>query len=144
MLIIKDEYSGKLFPFDLKSKALAEVYPAIRDFEHWVKRQYGLSICKLKHDGDKSVIAIKGKSQYQLWAKDEGIDLEITPSYTHEPNGAPKRAGQEVITKSIKMREGAGFPEGLWPEVAHAAAFLYNKSPLYAHELRAPNKVLNS
>ncbi len=64
MLIIKDKYSGKLFPFNLKSKALAKVYLAIRDFKHWVKRQYGLLICKLKHNGNKSVIAIKGKSQY--------------------------------------------------------------------------------
>ena len=68
----------------------------------------------------------------------------ISPSYTHELNGAPERAGQEVITKSIKMREGAQFPESLWPEVTRAAAFLYNKSPSYAHELRAPDEVLDS
>jgi hypothetical protein len=143
MLMIKDEYSGKLYPFDLKSKAQSEVYPTIRRFERWVKRQYGLSICKLRHDGDKSVIAINGKSQYQLWAEQEGIDLEVTPSYTHEPNGAAERAGQEVITKSIKMREGAGFPVNLWPEVTCAAAYLYNKSPSYEHDLRAPDKLLD-
>jgi hypothetical protein len=62
MLIIKDEFSRKLFPFNLKIKALMEVYLIIRDFKHWVKRQYGLLIYKLKYNRDKSVIIINGKS----------------------------------------------------------------------------------
>jgi hypothetical protein len=62
LLVLKDEYSGKLFFFDLKNKTQADIYPTIRDFESWIKRQYGLSICKLKHDGEKGVIAIQRKS----------------------------------------------------------------------------------
>jgi hypothetical protein len=34
MLIIKDEFSGKLFLFNLKIKALIKVYLIIRDFKY--------------------------------------------------------------------------------------------------------------
>lgn len=47
----------------------------------------------LKHDGEKGVIAIQGMTEYEQWARDKGIDLEISPPHTHEPNGGSERAG---------------------------------------------------
>ena len=93
MLVIKDEYSRKLFRNLLNSKALAGVQKVLREFDSWVKRQYGLTICVIKNDNDTSVIAIHGSTAYQRWAKEEGIVLELSPTYTHESNGAAKRAG---------------------------------------------------
>jgi len=54
-----------------------------------------------------------------------GIKIESTPPYTHEPNGAAERAGQEIIKKSVKMRISANLPEKLWPEVVLAATRLH-------------------
>jgi hypothetical protein len=144
LLVIKEEYSGKLFGTPLTSKSMLLVFGEIRRFETWVRRQYGLSICYLKHDNERAVIAVNGDSQYELWAKEEGIELELSPTYTHEPNGLAERAGQEAITKSIKMRLGARLPEKLWPECTQAAIFLYNMSPLEARGFRTPNEVLDS
>jgi len=64
--VIKDEFSGKLFGHALKSKALLGIHHIIRELDNWVKRQYGLSICVLKHDNDTAVIARKGMTTYQL------------------------------------------------------------------------------
>jgi len=113
LLIIKDEYSGKLFGFILMNKSLVSVFNTIRDFDHWVGKQFNLTICKIRHDNDTSVIAIKGYTEYELWAKEAGIEIELVPTYTHEPNGGAERAGQEAVTKSIKMRVGAGLPKDL-------------------------------
>jgi hypothetical protein len=143
LLVLKDEYSGKLFGYVLMSKSLNNVFWSIKDFESRAKRQYGLAICKLKHDQEKGVIGINGWTKYELWAKEEGIDLELSPSFTHEPNGASERAGQEVITRSIKMRETANLPENLWPESTLAAIYLYNISPSEVHDMRTPNEVLD-
>ncbi len=41
------------------------------------------------------------------------------------------------------MRKGAGFLVNLQPEVTCAAAYLYNKSLLYKHNLRALDKLLD-
>jgi hypothetical protein len=144
LLVIKDEFSGKLFVFPLPSKEGAQVFETTRNFEHWVKRQYNLSICKMKHDQEKAVIAIRGNTAYELWCAEEGIELELSPSHTHEPNGGSERAGQEVIDKALAMRLSAGLPEKLWPETTLAAAYLYNMSPSYSHGWSSPNEVLDS
>lgn len=53
-----------MFGYVLKIKSLPAVMGALQKFESWVKRQYGLSICKFRHDNDKSVIAIIGETAY--------------------------------------------------------------------------------
>ena len=83
LLVIKDEYSGKLSGFLLRSKSLIEILGSIRAFEQWVRRQYGLSICKIKHDNDTSMIAINRETEYEYWAQEEGIELELIPINTH-------------------------------------------------------------
>ena len=142
--MLKDEYSGKLFAFAFTSKALIDVLPQIREFEAWTRRQYRLSICKFKHDNEKAVIEIKGLTQYKIWAAKAKIDLKLTPSNTHEPNKGAERAKQEVIVRSIVIRDTANLPEKLWPEYAQATVYLYNMSLSEAHDLRLPNKVLDS
>jgi hypothetical protein len=143
-LVIKDEFSGKLFCFTLTEKSTPAVEPVIRDFEGWVHRQFGLLVCKIRQDNDRATISLPHhrSSSFEVWAESEGIDLETPPVNTHEPNGGAERAGQEVITKSIKMRVGANLPESLWPEVTKAAVWLYNMSPSTAHGMRSPNEVI--
>jgi hypothetical protein len=112
-LPIKDEYSGKLYGFTLTSKDGATIFRIIKGFERWVRRQYGLSVCVIKHDNDTSVIYWEGSIEYTSWVKDEGIELELSLTYTHESNGLIERAGQEVILRLIKIRESANLPERL-------------------------------
>ena len=144
ILLIKDEYSGKLWGYVLTSKTGIDVHESIRHFENWVRRQFGLGICKLKHDQDTSVIAIQGLTQYEHWAEEEGIDLELAPSHTHEPTGSIEKAGHDVINKSIRMRLDANLPDNLWPETSSAAIYLHGMLPSEAHEYCSPNEVLYS
>ncbi|KAF2970752.1 hypothetical protein GQX73_g2825 [Xylaria multiplex] len=119
-----------------------QVYGTLKRFERWVMRQYRLPICKMRSDRERAVISERGKTDFQRWSKDEGIDLELPPAYVKEPVGGSERAGQEVITKAIKMLQGAGLPNELWTEAVHAAAWLHNRSPSEAHDLHAPVEVL--
>ncbi|RYO77619.1 hypothetical protein DL764_010202 [Monosporascus ibericus] len=142
LLVIKDEYSGKLFAFPTADRLGETTFRLIRDFEHWVRRQYRLPICKIKQDNDTGTIAINGLTNYQVWCIEEGIELETAPPYTKEPVGGSERAGQELINRALRMRLGANLPKDLWPEAVKAAAWLYNMSPSHAHDLRSPNEVL--
>ncbi len=58
LLVIKDEYSRKLFSYYLKSKSLIKVLLIIQYFKVQTRRQYSLLICKIKHDNKKVVITI--------------------------------------------------------------------------------------
>ena len=53
------------------------------------------------------MIGLKGYTEYEHWIHEEGIDDELTLTYTYKPNGGAERAGQEVIIRSIKIRTGA-------------------------------------
>lgn len=144
LLALKDEYSGKLWTVPLQNKALPTLMHALRTFESWVKRQYGLSICKIRQDNDSATLPWRGKGEYEHWAEEEGIDIEPTPPYTKEPNGGAERAGQAIIDRSIAMRTAACLPEDLWPEVVQAAAWLQGMSPSHSHDMRSPNEVLDA
>jgi hypothetical protein len=142
-LLIKDEYSGKPWGFNLHEKSYGEVFAVLRQFDTWVKRQYSLSICKIRQDNDTSVIGLRGYTGYEMWTKAEGIDVELSPTHTHESNGGAERAGQEIITRSIKMRQGANLLPNLWLETVQAAIYPYGMSPLQTYAMLSPNEVLN-
>jgi hypothetical protein len=133
LLAVKDEFSGKLFQFPLKSKNQEEVFQVIRNFDTWVRRQYGLAVCKIRQDNDTGAIGIWCYTEFQHWVEEEGIDLENPPSRTKEPNDIIERDGQEIITKALRMKAGAGLPVELLPGSTEAAAWLYNRSPLRRH-----------
>ncbi|KAK6579764.1 hypothetical protein PZA11_008000 [Diplocarpon coronariae] len=67
VLLIKDEYSGMLWTFPLRSKGGDVVMEVLQAFEARVKRQYRLSICKIRQDNDTSVISPREDSltEYQ-------------------------------------------------------------------------------
>ena len=143
-MILKEDYSGKLFNHNLHAKSLEEIMAVLDKFENWVWRKYNLRIVEIHQDNDTATRPWRGRSRYDEWAEERGIKI-ITPApYTHEPNGSAERAGKELITKSIKMRVGANLPAKLWPEIMDAAAFLHAMSPSAIHEFRSPNEVLDT
>jgi hypothetical protein len=142
LLVIKDEYSGKLFAHTLMARNLVEVFGVLREFEAWVVRQFGLYICFMKHDGDRAVFSHKGPTEYENFTKEKGITIEKTPAYTKEPNWGAEKAGQEVIERSITAITHANLPENLWPEGTVAGCKLYNMSPTARHDWKSPNEFL--
>jgi hypothetical protein len=144
LLIIKDDYSGRLHLYVTQQKSILEIMRVFRHFSSWLLTQYHLRIANISQDNDQSTLPWRGTSEYKEWCADNGIDIKPTPPHTHEPNGSSERAGQEVITKALKMRLGANLPEKLWPEVTQAAVWLYNMSPAHRNNLRSPNEVLLS
>jgi hypothetical protein len=123
------------------------IFRTIKGFKRWVRRQYSLSVCVIKHDNDTSVIHWEESTEYINWADDEGIELELSLTYTYKSNRLIERVGQELILRLIKICESANLPEKLWPEAAYAAIYLYNRTLLNAcpednNEMTLPNKML--
>jgi hypothetical protein len=144
ILVLKCSYSGKIHCFNLRSKTLSELMRVIPRFVTQIETKYNLKVAILHSDNDSATLPWRGESRYEQWASSQGISVERTPPWTHEPNGGPERAGQEIITKSIKMASSSNLPVKLWPEVVEAAAWLYNMSPSAAHDMQSPNETLDS
>ena len=60
-LILKDEYSGKLFATCLTTKTLQAVSSVLRNFDTWVQRQYRLKVCKIGQDAEAAVVSAFGE-----------------------------------------------------------------------------------
>lgn len=144
MLLLKDDYSSKVWAFPTKTRSHHELFRLIEGFERHVQRRYGVFICCFKHDGESGLISTRGFTEYELWCEEEGIEMEQGPAGTKEPMGGQERAGQWVVDTALKMRVAANLPEALWPEAVQTAARLLNMSPLQSQRWRSPNEVLDS
>ena len=115
----------------------------IVDFKAQAKRQYRLHICKIRLDNKRSLINLPNQcpSDFQNWATVQGIDLEVPPLYTKEPNGRAERSGGIIGSKARTMTTSANLPQDLWPEAWGAAAYLHNRLPRQGHGWRSPLKV---
>ena len=143
-MVIKEDYSGKIKNNNLPAKTLPEIIRVIKRYANRAWNKYRLRIVEIYQDSDSATRPWRGRSRYEEWAEEQGITIKATPSHTHEPNGSAERAGQELITKAIKMRISARLPEKLWPEILDAAAWLHGMSPSAINGYRSPNEVLDS
>jgi hypothetical protein len=66
----------------------------------------------IRQDNDTATISghLFEATRFRKWVQKQVIELELVPTSTHEPNGGIERAGQEVITRAIKMRTAAFLP----------------------------------
>ena len=135
-LLFIDIYTGMTFFYVLASKS--EIFPTLKSFLQWIKRQYRQEVQGLTTDGERSL-----GNAFVQYGKDEGINIEITPRATSALNGPAERAGGVVFMKSRVIRIHARLPEALWPEITRTAVLLHNMTPSEAHGWKAPHTILH-
>ncbi|KAJ6437605.1 reverse transcriptase family protein [Purpureocillium lavendulum] len=141
ILLITDEFSGMMFSWSLSSKT--ETGGIIMEFEARIKRHTGASICKIRIDNERSVInlPLQTISEFQRWAKEEGIDIELPPSNTKEPTGGAERPGG---VNQQRMRCVIGqLPQELWPEYYRAVVWIHNILPRRRNGWMTPREAID-
>jgi hypothetical protein len=97
----------------------------VKDFNAFIKRQYGKDILIWHTDGEKSL----EKAEFGNWLREEGFIYETTAPYSPSQNGPVERAGGVIIRKGRAMRIEAKIPENLWPEFFNTAVYITNRTP---------------
>ncbi|KID83774.1 reverse transcriptase family protein [Metarhizium guizhouense ARSEF 977] len=141
VLLITDEFSGMMFSWSLTSKP--EVSKAIKDFEARIKRHTGASICKIRIDNERAIINLpfQRDSEFQIWATEAGIDIELPPPQTKEPTGGAERPGG---INQVRMRCVIGqLPQELWPEFYRAAVWIHNILPRHRNDWMSPKEKMD-
>ncbi|OAQ63884.1 integrase, catalytic core [Purpureocillium lilacinum] len=141
ILLITDELSGMMFSWSLSSKT--ETGRTIMEFEARIKRHTGASICKIRIDNERSVInlPLQAISEFQTWAKEVGIDIELPPSSTKEPTGGAERPGG---INQQRMRCVIGqLPQELWPEYYRAVVWIHNILPRRRNGWLSPKEAID-
>src|SRR6185312_8031625 len=58
-----------------------------------------------------------------------GIIHQLSPAYTHEPNGFIERINRTILNKARSLLFNSNTPLYLWGEAVLAATYLYNRTP---------------
>ena len=95
----------------------------LKDFVHWCKNQYGLTIKVIWSDNELN----RGKTQ--RWMHDQGITFEPSAPDTHDQNGRAERLGGVIMAKARAMRIKARLPHDMWMESVNSAVYLFNQTP---------------
>jgi hypothetical protein len=66
------------------------------------------------------------------------IEIDPSPPYTQDLNGAGERSGGVIKDKARAMRMSSKLPAELWPEITRAAVYLHNRTPRYTYNWKAP------
>ena len=66
-------------------------------------------------------------SKFTKWAKNKGIQIQLTPPRTPEPNNVTERYTGYLNQTARTMIIDAGLPEFLWPYAIETAAYTINR-----------------
>ena len=115
----------------------------VQNFVTRIDRHCGVPVCKIRMDKERSIINLidQGKSMFQQWAEEEGIDIETPPANTKEPTGSAERPGGIHQERLRSMR--GDLPDNLWPEIFQTAVRLHSILPSYRNSWKTPREVLD-
>ena len=140
--VFKEWYTGLPDVATTSTKTVAS--SLVKNYCTRTERHYGIAVLKIMLDSESTLISLEGQRprEFESWAQAEGIDLQIAPIATKEPNGGVERQGGVILQKARTMLIAANLPDDLWPEAVHAATYLLKRSPSRARNYKAPETVL--
>jgi transposase InsO family protein len=104
-------------------KQKSEVFNIFRKFKCLVERQSGCLIKVLRSDRGNEYTS----NQFHKFCEDEGMERQLTVSYTPQKNGVSERKNQIVMEIVKSMLHEKGLPKTLWAEAIYTAVYLMNR-----------------
>jgi transposase InsO family protein len=113
-----------------------EVFNIFKNFKCLVEKQSGCFIKVLRSDRGKEYTS----NQFYKFCEDEGVERQLTVSYTPQQNGVSKRKNQTVMEMAKSMLHEKGLPKSFWAEAVYTAVYLMNRCPTKAVWNKTPFK----
>ena len=74
------------------------------------------------------------KSNFIDFCEKEGIEKQLTMSYTPQQNGVAERKNRTLIEMVNSMLYGSGITGNFWTEALFSACHILNRSPFKKHD----------
>ncbi|KAK1427083.1 hypothetical protein QVD17_15766 [Tagetes erecta] len=131
-LSIIDDYSRRVWVFILKTKN--EVFDRFKEWKHLVEVQTGKKVKGLRTDNGMEFCG----SVFNKFCKTHGIRRHLTVPGTPQQNGLAERMNRTLLNKVRCMLSRSGMPKVFWAEAVTTAAYLINRSPSSAIDMKTP------
>lgn len=130
-----DHFSRKIWTVILKSKD-----EAFDKFKAWIKMielQTGRKLKRLRTDNGLEYCS----KEFEGFCEREGIVRHKTVPRIPQQNGLAERFNRTLLERVRCMMIGAGVPKIFWAEAVTTAAYLINRCPSTALDLKTPEEV---
>ncbi|KAJ8887620.1 hypothetical protein PR048_013837 [Dryococelus australis] len=128
------DHTRKVFVYIIRSKV--EVFEKCRKFKAQVEKQTGKQIKILRTDNGSEYI----NRDFKNFQRNQGIKHELTIPYSPEQNGLAERTNHTLVEKVRWVMKKAGSDEKMWAEAVNTAAYLANRSPHKATDVKTPEE----
>lgn len=78
----------------------------------------------------------------QRFYKEKGITMELTCTYTPQPNGVVERKHRHILVVARALRFHSGLPIHFWGECILTAVYIINRLPSKAINNRTPYEIM--
>ncbi len=117
----------------LPNKRQETLMNTVQDFIAYVKTRWEYTVRIFHMDGERGL-----QTQFDAWAAENGVTIELTPPYTKEPNANIERSGRSLTVRATGLRLEGKLPANMWSEIYIAAGYIMNRTPTKALEWETP------
>ncbi|KXJ68982.1 hypothetical protein RP20_CCG000687 [Aedes albopictus] len=125
-----DDWSHFTMVYLMESKD--QVLEYFRQYEALATAKFGVKIATLRCDNGGEYRS----KEFERFCKKKGIQVEWTVPYTPEQNGVSERMNRTLVEKTRAMLEDCGIDKRFWGQAVQTAAFLTNRSPTSAVDVK--------
>ena len=133
-LSIIDDHSRKVWVHLLKHKN--DAFKAFKNWKNLTENETGNKIKVLRTDNGLEFC----NDEFNQFCLDHGIDRHRTVRMTPQQNGVAERMNRTLLEKARCMLLSSGLPKGFWGEAIMTAAYLINRCPSRAINLKTPEE----
>ena len=106
----------------------SKVFTIFKKFKALVEKQSGPYIKVLRSDRGKEYTS----NEFDKFCEDEGMERQLSVSYTPQQNGVSERNNQTVMEMAKSMLFEKGLQRSFWAEAIHTTVYLLNRCPTKA------------
>ena len=119
-----DDYTRWTMIYCISQKS--EVLPKYKEYEAWIRTQYGKRIKILQSDHGEEYLL----KEFDTHLKAQGTIKSLTVHDTPKENGITKRLNHTHLEHARAMLLTAQLPKNLWPEMIHHSIWLKNRTSM--------------
>lgn len=131
-LSLVDDYSRRVWVYVLKHKS--EAFNKFKEWKILVENQTEKKIKKLRTDNGLEFCS----NEFNQFCKSHGIARHLTVPGTPQQNGLVERMNRTLLNKVRCMIISSGLSKAFWAEAVSTAAYLVNRSPSTALNMKTP------
>ncbi|KAJ0860808.1 putative RNA-directed DNA polymerase [Helianthus annuus] len=131
-LSIIDDYSRRVWVYVLKHKS--DTFKKFQEWKVLVENQTEKKVKKLRTDNGLEFC----NHEFDKFCKENGIARHLTIPGTPQQNGLAERMNRTLLERMRCMLAISGMPKKFWGEAVSTAAYLINRCPSSAIQMKTP------